>query len=418
MKQKRVTVLGLGYVGQALLTALLESKQFVVYGLDKNPEVVKKITTALPQNLRQKVTLTTDPEAVLPETDIVVICVPTPVNTRKKPDFTALKKSAESIEKYLFQGQLVIIESSVHPGVCEDIVLPILESSGLRLGKDFELSHCPERINVGDPTWSIKNIPRNIGSLTKNGLKQTAAFYRSFLSGKIYEMDTIKEAESTKIVENTFRDINIAFVNELAMSLDRLGINAVKVIEGAANKPFSFLAHYPGCGVGGDCIATDPYYYIEMLRPLGMVPKLAQTARALNSNMPKYLVRKATQALNQRKIDIKKLRVTVLGLAYKPEIDDVRHSPGMDVVKQFKNDGIAPQTFDPFLPKLSTALSLEDALTSADIVILCTAHQVFMKNITPKLLKKYGVTAFVDGRNVFQRAEFEAAGIMYEGIGT
>ena len=418
MKQKRVTIIGLGYVGNALLIALLESEKFVVYGLDKSPEVIKKVRKTLPKNLVQDVVLTIDPAEVLPETDITVVCVPTPVNGRKKPDFTALENSAQTIAKFLHKDQLIIIESSIHPGVCEDVILPILELSGLKAGQEFELSHCPERINVGDPTWSIKNIPRNVASFTKRGLKQTTEFYRAFLSAEIHEMDTLKEVECTKIVENTFRDINIAFANELAISLDRLGINAVKVIEGAANKPFSFLAHYPGCGVGGDCIATDPYYYIDQLKQLGMVPKLVQTARLLNSSMPKYLIHKVTQSLKQHKVDIKKMRVTVLGLAYKPEIDDVRNSPGMDVVKQLKKDKIVVQTFDPFLPKLSTASSLEVALSCADVVILCTAHLAFMKKITPELLKTYKVTAFVDGRNVFQRAKFEEVGILYLGIGT
>lgn len=269
-KTKSIAVIGLGYVGLPL-ALLAERKGFAVIGLDIDKEKISLIRNkvspfkddAISEELKStSIVVTTEPSS-LAEVDVIIICVPTPVHKNHLPNLEPVIRASKSIAQYLKRGQLVVLESTVNPGVSENVIIPLLEESGLKAGKDFYVSHCPERINPGDTKWSLVNIPRVVGSLEKVGLEKTLALYRSLIEADIVPMHSLKEAEAVKVVENSFRDINIAFVNELAMSFSTLGIDVTNVIKGAATKPFAFMPHFPGVGVGGHCIPVDPYYLIE-----------------------------------------------------------------------------------------------------------------------------------------------------------
>ena len=229
-------------------------------------------------------------------------------------------------------------------------------------------------------------------------------------------MGSLKEAEAVKVVENSFRDINIAFVNELAMSFSKLGIDVINVINGAATKPFAFMAHFPGCGVGGHCIPVDPYYLIDYAKQNGFEHDFLELARKINSNMPKFTAEKVVLGLNEIKMAINEAKIAVLGLAYKPNIDDCRESPAFALIKVLEKYGASVVTFDPFVPSRSTAKSLEEALKDASAIVIATCHDQF-KNLEPEYLLKNGVKVVVDGRNCLPKEKFVAAGIIYKGVG-
>ncbi|KKU55744.1 MAG: Nucleotide sugar dehydrogenase, partial [Candidatus Moranbacteria bacterium GW2011_GWE2_47_10] len=269
-KKETVCIIGLGYVGLPLAVQCA-LKGYEVYGLENDDSKIDKINSGksplkeefLEQNLPNvKVVATKDP-SVIKKSDIVIVCVPTPVDESYFPDLGPVKGAVKTIVENINKGQLVVIESTINPGVCEEVVEPIFAKAGYEIGKDYEMAHCPERINPGDPKWNVTNIPRVVGSFTKAGLDKAAKFYADIIDASIMPMKSIREAEAVKIVENSFRDINIAFVNELAKSFDKLDIDLNDVIKGASTKPFAFMPHFPSCGVGGHCIPVDPYYLIE-----------------------------------------------------------------------------------------------------------------------------------------------------------
>lgn len=424
-RNKNVVVIGLGYVGLPL-ALLAAQKNYKVTGIDNDEEKIrlirkqvspildKKITEALTTT---KISVSTNPIFVR-ESGIIIICVPTPVDHQSKPDFGPLEKAAENISKHLLPDTLVIVESTVNPGVCESLVLPILESgSGLQAGKDFQLSHCPERINPGDEKWGLDSINRVVGSLTQKGLEQTVEFYGSLIGNeKITPMASIKEAEAVKIVENSFRDINIAFVNELAMSFEVLGIDVVNVIKGASTKPFGFMAHYPGCGVGGHCIPVDPYYLIEHAKKNGFEHKFLITARQINSNMPKYTVKMTELALESKELPVGVGKVTILGASYKPNVDDIRESPSFVIYEELVQKGYSPVIYDPYTKSGSVLSSIDDALNGSVAVIVATGHDQFTE-LKPDFFESRGVKIVIDGRNCLDKKLFEESELVYRGIG-
>ncbi|MDP3640358.1 MAG: nucleotide sugar dehydrogenase, partial [Nanoarchaeota archaeon] len=293
-KIKHVCVIGLGYVGLPL-ACLCARKGYIVIGLDTNQEKIEQIGRGvcpikdefLQRELHKvKLQATTDPSQALPSADIIVICVPTPVDHQCRPDLAFVELAGKNISRYLRKGQLIILESTVNPGTTEDTLKPIVEDSGLIAGVDFQLAHCPERIDPGNKEWTLPNIPRVIGSLTAKGALLTKKFYASIIDAEITVLKSPKEAEATKIMENSFRDINIAFVNEMAKSFDKAGIDITEVIKGASTKPFAFLPHFPGCGVGGHCIPVDPYYLIESAKQFHFEHKFLELARKINKSMP------------------------------------------------------------------------------------------------------------------------------------
>ncbi len=418
-----VVVVGLGYVGLPL-ALLADKRNFNVIGLDTNLERIEKINSRqspfadarLSEEMSaSNVRATTDYRSV-EDAQIIIVCVPTPVYEDHEPNLEPVIQACESIGPHLSQGQLVVIESTINPGVCEDIVLPVLErSSGLKGGVDFHLAHCPERINPGDPKWSVVNIPRVVGSLTPEGLQIALDFYRSIISAEIKPMSSLKEAEAVKIVENCFRDVNIAFVNELAMSFSKLGIDVVKVIDGASTKPFAFMAHYPGCGVGGHCIPVDPYYLIKYAKQNGFDHQFLSLARKINNNMPNFTVELLVEKLKQKNIDPKGAKVAMLGLAYKNDIDDDRESPAYKIFEHAQAQGLQVVAYDPYVAH-STAENLEHALQGARAVIVATGHREF-KSLKPQDFAGYGVEIVIDGRNCLNSEDFIGSGVIYQGIG-
>ena len=419
---KKVSVIGLGYVGLPL--ALLASKKgYTVTGIDldvKKVGLIQKGSDPIGEeyialNIKKSKLAAKADFSSINNADIVIVCVPTPVKYGYEPDLSPLKSACTSLAKELKPETLVIIESTINPGVCDEVVIPLMEkASRLKVNKDFYVSHCPERINPGDKKWNVENIPRVAGSSSSAGLKQTVDFYESILSAPVRPMGSLKEAEAVKIVENSFRDINIAFVNELAMSFTKLGINVKNVIDGAATKPFAFMPHYPSVGVGGHCIPVDPYYLIEYARGYGFNHEFLALARSINNRMPEFTFDRLIEGLDEAGISIKSTQVTVLGLSYKPNVADDRESPSYKLIKILKSKGAKVKAYDPFIPEESTAKSFEEALASSTAVILATNHQEFMK-LNPKKMK---IKVFIDGKNAFSRFAFEKAGIIYKGIGT
>jgi nucleotide sugar dehydrogenase len=296
------------------------------------------------------------------------------------------------------------------------VVEPIFREAGFKVGQDYYLAHCPERINPGDPKWNVTNIPRVVGAFTKQGLKLATEFYESIVDAAIRPMRSIREAEAVKIVENSFRDINIAFVNELARSFALMNIDVKDVIRGAATKPFAFMPHYPSCGVGGHCIPVDPYYLIERAKKTGFDHKFLRVAREINNGMPKYTVELLEGALNEVKMPMNGTKVGILGVAYKANVDDIRESPSVKIMEMVKNKKAQMYVFDPHIPSASNVKSLDELLKKSDALILVTDHDEF-KKIDPKVLKKNKIKVLVDGKNLFERSDIEKAGVVYRGIG-
>ncbi|MBI5038131.1 MAG: nucleotide sugar dehydrogenase [Candidatus Kerfeldbacteria bacterium] len=420
-----VTIVGIGYVGLPL-ACLCGERGYTTFGISKDRAKVNLINKGVSpikgdERLagwvaKKSFTATTSFDSVK-KSDIIVICVPTPIDERHNPDLEPVRSASKSIARFLKRGQLVIMESTVNPGVCEEIIQPILEKgSGLVCGKDFYLAHSPERINPGDPHWTVRNIPRCVGATSAKGLQLSVKFYRSILEGEVRPMKSIKAAEATKIIENSFRDINIAFVNELAKSFEVLGIDLVDVIEGSKTKPFAFMAHYPSCGVGGHCIPVDPYYLIERARVAGFDHRFLKLARDINNSMPAYTVELLMKGLNQVRKPLKGTKIGLLGLSYKADVDDLRESPALDILKLLKSEGATVEVFDPFFPKESTTPDLATLLKRVEAIVVATNHREFL-NISPAMLRKNNVKVVIDGKNCLDKEKIIAAGLIYRGIG-
>lgn len=423
MLKNKVTVVGLGYVGLPL-AVLAKEKGWQVDGLEINEQKVAAINQGispltddhtLAAALKKfRFTASADPQIVR-DSAVIVIAVPTPVDQKNQPDLRPLKDALHSILPHLQSGQLLSVESTIDPGVMDEIVQPILET---RPGLKLHLVHCPERVNPGDPTWSVRNIPRVLGGDTPASFEAGLKFYRSILEAPIHPMNSIKEAEAVKILENTFRDINIAFANEMARSFAKLEIDVVSVIKGAATKPFGFMPHYPGCGVGGHCISVDPYYMIERAAHLGFDHKFLKLARTINNSMPEYTVSLLEQAL--KKLGIKKSshpQIALLGLAYKKNVADTRNSPAFTIRNILQEKKYSVKIFDPHVPGKSTVSSLSEALKGSLAIILATDHTELIPNLSAQQLKDAGIKIVVDGRNALDAEAIAQAGIVYYGIG-
>ncbi len=422
---KKVSIIGLGYVGLPLALAIERSGKYDVVGFDINNKQVSKILskecpitdTQAEKDLKELSLHATKDKEELKNTDIFIICVPTPVLDDYTPDYTPVIKAAETISKYLKKGATVVLESTVNPGTCEEILVPILEKgSKLVAGKDFNVAMCPERINPGDTKWNVYNIPRNIGSLIREKTKEIADFYRSFLDAEINEVSTVKVAESTKIVENAFRDINIAYVNELAKSFDAMGIDLIETLQGASNKPFSFMAHWPSRGVGGHCIAVDPYYLIKRAQESGFDHRFLKMAREVNNSMPEYTVSRLQEGLNEIEKSVKGSKIALLGLSYKSNVADLRESPSLEILDILKEMGAKVISYDPYIPDMSDVKSLEEVLDNVDGIILGTYHDKF-GDLTEEILKRKNIKVVVDGVNKLGKDEIGNKKVIYRGIG-
>jgi UDP-N-acetyl-D-glucosamine dehydrogenase len=424
-KNRMVVVVGLGYVGLPL--ALLAAERgYEVVGVDIDGGKIAKLQSGesyiddvSSQAVRESSARFTSDIAAVADAEVVIICVPTPVTEEKLPDLGPLRGAVSAAAPHLKPGVLLAVESTINPGVCDGVLIPLIHSvCDLRVGQDIDFIHCPERINPGDTKWNVRTINRVVGGDSPRALQRGKEFYESLIDAEVMAMGSLKEAEAVKIVENSFRDINIAFVNELAMSFHRLGINLNNVIKGASTKPFAFMPHYPGVGVGGHCIPVDPYYLIEYARDFGFDHQFLSLARSINERMPLFTVNLLEEALKEKGLELAQTKVGLLGLAYKANVSDDRESPSYVVLKLLGDMSAGAQTFDPHIPVKSTASSLEELLANVDALIVATSHQEF-RALTPELLQEHGIKALVDGRGMFAeiRPELEAAGIAYRGIG-
>lgn len=423
-KRATVGVVGLGYVGLPLAVAI-ERHGYQVIGYDVDSAKIAKLkahdaTTLSPDeadSFKQSSMRFGSHPRVLEHADAYVICVPTPVTEAKEPDLTALIGASQTVGRALKRGALVIVESTVNPGICEEVVIPTLErSSGLKVTRDFYFAYCPERINPGDPNYGVHNIPRVLGASDEESLHIALQFYRSVIDAEIFPMGSIKEAEAVKMVENSFRDINIAFVNELAMAFERAGIDTVNVIRGASTKPFGFMAHYPSCGVGGHCIPVDPYYLIQYGKKNGFTHQFLMTARNINNLMPHYTVALLEETLRENHKALHGSSVALLGIAYKRGISDMRESPAMSIIADLKEAGAEVHVYDPHVPEHSTATTLDEVLEKADAVIIATDHEAFC-SLGPSDFLRHNISIVIDGKNCLDKKAFESSGVTYRGIG-
>jgi len=422
-KKCKIGIIGMGYVGLPL-AAVAAKKGYEVYGIDTDKEKLKIIAQGKSPFkedflekllLKVKINVSADPK-ILKKCDICIICVPTPVDEKYYPVLDSVISASKAVAQNLKKGALVILESTVNPGVCEDIVRPIFVAAGHRPGRDVFIAHCPERVNPGDPKWNVGNIPRVVGAFEEAGLKLAKEFYESIVDAPIMAIDSIREAEAVKILENSFRDINIAFVNELAKSFGRLNIDIVNVIKGASTKPFSFMPHWPSCGVGGHCIPVDPYYLIEKAKSNGFDHSFLRTARAINNSMPEYTAEMMQDLLNDVKKSVKGAKIGILGLSYKANVGDLRESPSYKIIKLLEKIGAVIHTYDPFVLDKSTAKSLAEILKKSEAILLATNHREF-KKVTAEKLKQNKILVVVDGKNFLDKEAIKKAGILYRGIG-
>ena len=408
----KVAIIGLGYVGLNL-AALCARKGHETYGVETDPrklDLLKRGKSYLPEVPSVANITVEDRLDKLPAADVLVICVPTPVTESFHPDLRHLEAAAKACAGVLKKGQMVILESTVNPGVTESVVRPLLEGSTLKAGSDFFLAYCPERIDPGNTKWTIEKIPRVLGAVSDEGRKKAKAFYDTLLEAEVKEMSSIRATEAVKILENTFRDINIAFVNELAQSFARMGIDIEEVIEGATTKPFGFLPFFPGCGVGGHCIPVDPYYLIDDAKKRGFDHHFLRLARKINDGMPGYTVQLTAEALNEIGKSLKGCAVGLLGLSYKKGVGDLRESPALEVMRLLEEAGARVRAYDPYVPERSTG-TLPDLLSSSEVLVVLTDHEEFLT------CDGGHARIVIDGRNCLDKERIVASGKIYRGIG-
>ena len=399
-KTAHIAVVGLGYVGLPLAVEFA-SAGFSVVGIDidaRKVDSLKKSASYIPDvpsarlrrvSAKKKFAATTD-YAALEETDVIFICVPTPFDARKAPDLGPVVSATQSIAPHLRAGQLIVLQSTTYPGTTEEVCLPILEQSGLRAGKDFHLAFSPERIDPGATSsagWNVKNTPKTLGGLTPRCTALAKALL-VHLTPRVCVVSSPRAAEMSKLLENIFRSVNIALVNELALLCERMNIDIWEVIEAAKTKPFGFMPFYPGAGVGGHCIPVDPYYLSWKAREYDFYTRFIELAADVNQGMPYHVVKLAHDALGRRSKSLRNARVLVLGVAFKPNVDDARNSPAERVIEVLLGDGARVQYHDPFVPKFHvggdvfhrarvefTSVPLtRAALRACDVAIIVTAH--------------------------------------------
>lgn len=394
MKQGIVTIVGQGYVGLPLAQAAVHAG-WTVHGLDISSCVVSAINSGsshiddvsdaeIAEMLESGYRATVDVRSVA-ESDVVVICVPTPLAEAGHPDLTAVKKASEDIAPHLAAGITVILESTTYPGTTEDIVRPILErGSGMTVGKDFALAYSPERVNPGDHDHGIANTPKLVGGVDESSTSAGVEFYESFVD-KVVPMTGAKEAETAKLLENTFRHVNIALVNEMAKFCHELGIDIWEVIRGASTKPFGFMKFTPGPGVGGHCIPIDPNYLsYEVRKTLGYPFRFVELAQEVNSSMPRYIVDRISELLNAERKPLNGSEVLLLGVTYKPDIADQRESPALPIATLLQRCGAVVEFHDPLVDTWQTESSViarvddvYEAASTADICVVLQPHRTY-----------------------------------------
>jgi UDP-N-acetyl-D-glucosamine dehydrogenase len=417
-------VVGLGYVGLPLAVEMARAG-YRVLGFDVSDRVVESINRGeshvqdvasplLAELVRDERIQATSDLSRLVECDAISICVPTPLNKIKDPDLSFVVSAAHAVLHSLRLGQLVILESTTYPGTTREVMLPILEESGLQVGKDFFLCFSPERVDPGNPVWHTRNTPKVLGGVTEACTEAGLALYRTIFD-QMVPVESAEAAELVKVYENTFRMINIALANELAQACDKLGVDVWGVIEAAATKPFGFMKFTPGPGLGGHCIPLDPHYLSWKMRTLAFKTRMIELASEINAEMPQFVVRKVADALNEESKPVKGSRILVLGIAYKKDIDDLRESPALEVIRLLQEKGAQVSYHDPYCPVIhddghtplrdlplhSVPLS-EERLRASDAVVVITDHSAIdyaeVVRHAPLVIDTRGAVRGVEGR--------------------
>ncbi len=388
-----VGIVGMGYVGLPLAREFCDGGAKVL-GFDVNSKMVAKLNKGqsplkhIPHSDVRGMVKTgnfkvTEKMSLLSKPDCLLICVPTPLTENREPDMTYVEETCKTIAKYLRKGQLVVLESTTYPGTTRELMLPILETSGLKAGKDFYMAYSPEREDPGNKSFRTATIPKVVGGIDKKSLDMALEIYKYGIE-TLVPVDSCDVAEAAKILENTYRCVNIAMVNELKQLFDKMDIDVWEVIRAASTKPFGYKAFYPGPGLGGHCIPIDPFYLTWKARQFGMPTRFIELAGEINTDMPAYVIARTMDALNDRKKSLKGSKVLVLGLAYKEDIDDVRETPSLELIELLREKGAKVDYNDPYIPKThkmreydlkmkSKPLSAK-MIQSYDVVLISTAH--------------------------------------------
>lgn len=385
-------VVGLGYVGLPLAVEKAKAG-YKTIGFDVQEEKVTMVNNGknyigdvVNEDLEEIVksgllTATTD-FAQVASADCVCICVPTPLDEHQQPDISYVKASAESIVPYMHKDMLIILESTTYPGTTEELLKPILETSGLKCGEDFYLAFSPERVDPGNLIYKTKNTPKVVGGITPKCTDVAAALYESILEAPIHRVSSPAVAEMEKILENTYRNVNIGLVNELAILSNKMGINIWEVVDAAKSKPYGFQAFYPGPGLGGHCIPLDPYYLSWKAREYGFHTSMIESSMMVNDRMPEYCTERASKILNRSKKALNGSQILILGVAYKQDIEDYRESPAIRVIEELEKEGAEVAYYDPFVEEYRENGQVKkgekdltaELIQSADLVVVTTSH--------------------------------------------
>lgn len=411
-----VGVVGLGYVGLPLAVEKAKAG-FKTIGFDVQSEKVNLVNQGhnyigdvvdsdLEKLVKEGRLSATSDFSFIKDVDFIAICVPTPLDTHQQPDISYVKSSAEAISKHLTKNTMVVLESTTYPGTTEELIKPILENgSGLKCGEDFYLGFSPERVDPGNLIYKTKNTPKVVGAIGKDATEVIATMYRAVLEGEVYEVSSPAVAEMEKILENTYRNINIGLVNELAMLCEKMGISLWEVIDAAKTKPYGFQAFYPGPGLGGHCIPLDPYYLTWKAREYGFHTSMIESSMIINDKMPEYTVERASKILNRYKKAMNGSKVLVLGVAYKQDIDDYRESPAIRVIDVLKETGAQVDFYDPWVPEYKEHGTIHQGIKEInpeiikgyDLVMVTTAHT----NVDYEMVQENAIAIF-DTKNALK----------------
>ena len=418
MSFKSISVVGLGYVGLPLALEFAKAG-IVVYGIEQNPkkvEMVNKgesyIDDVKSEDLLQVVKsgnlkAYVDFEPV-ENSDAVIICVPTPLGTHKEPDISYIINVATEISKKLKKGQLVVLESTTYPGTTEEVLVPILEKSGLKAGEDFYVAFSPERVDPGNKQFTTKDIPKVVGGINQISTDKAGELY-SLIVSKVFKVSSPKVAEMEKLLENIFRLVNISFINELAILCNKMGIDIWEVIQAASTKPYGFMPFYPGPGLGGHCIPIDPFYLSWKAKEYDFDVRFIELAGEINDNMPKYVVQLVMEALNKDKKAVNGSKIFVIGVSYKPNIADPRESPALKIIPEIERLGGIVEYYDPYISEVKINVNgkdkvyrsselTEEKVKNADCVLIVTDHDNVDYNLIYKNAKR-----IVDTRNALRK---------------
>ena len=423
-KKAQIGVVGLGYVGLPIVLRFCE-EGFRVLGFDIDPEKIRALSNGksyikhIPSEriaafVKKGPALfesTTD-MARLKEADAVIICVPTPLSDKREPDLTYVENTGKEISRTLRPGQMISLESTTYPGTTEELLLPMFEQRGLKVGKDFFLVFSPEREDPGRVDFTIKTTPKIVGGVTQRCTEMGATLYSNIVN-KVVRVSSTRVAEMTKLLENIYRGVNIALVNELKMLCHRMNMDIWEVIEASKTKPFGFQAFYPGPGLGGHCIPIDPFYLTWKAREFDFSTRFIELAGDINSNMPYYVVSRVMDALNERGLSLKGSKVLVLGIAYKKDVDDLRESPSLDLIRILREKGAKVDYNDPYLPvavshrrgfKMKSTPLSSKALKKYDCVLIATDHTCYdygwIAKMSPLVVDTRNATKGIRGTNI------------------